>query len=183
MMAAAALLSPLAVADIVTLRSGKTVEGEVVSVDDRHVVVRTDRSNLRLSRSEVASIDFTDTARPLKVEIRNVRADDYLDVLVEDEVVIRDARNEGSWIDITSKLKDGNNALTFRIRNDRNTWGYIVHVRINGKVTKLACGNPPDTNQPCRCCGKTGTERGIIDDLPPVWIHFDSGLGEAEVIR
>jgi hypothetical protein len=58
-----------------------------------------------------------------------------------------------------------------------------VNVRINGKVTTLKCGNPPRLINPCTCCGKTGHEKGVIDDLPPFWIYVDRGLGEAEIIQ
>jgi len=173
-----------ALGDVVTLHSGRTVEGRVLTVDDRWVVVETDSERVRIERERVASITFADEAPPpLKVEVRNVLADDSIDVLFNDEVVIRDARTGGSWIDLTSMLKDGNNSLRFRIRNARGTWGYVVHVRINGTVTRLQCGDPPRADSPCDCCGKTGTETGIIDDLPPMWIFADRAAGDAEVIR
>jgi hypothetical protein len=181
---AVALCIPFfAAADVVTLHSGRTIEGSVVSVDERWVQIDTESGRTRVEREKVASITFAEAAPPpLKVEVRNVRADDSIDVLFHDEVVIREARTAGSWVDLTPMLKDGNNPLRFRIRNERKTWGYVVHVRINGKVTRLDCGEPPDTRAPCTCCGKTGLETGIIDDLPPVWIYVDLGLGEAEVI-
>jgi hypothetical protein len=177
-----AVTPPLA--DTVTRRNGRTIEGKVLSVDDSWVVVQSSGDRVRVPRDEVASIHFTEEALPpLKVEIRNVRSDDSIDILLEDEFVIRDATEGGSWVDLTPDLKNGNNLMRFRIHNHRGVWGYRVNVRINGKVTTLKCGNPPRLINPCTCCGKTGHEKGVIDDLPPFWIYVDRGLGEAEIIQ
>jgi hypothetical protein len=171
-------------ADLVRHHNGRTVEGKVLSVDADWVVVQSGGNRLRIAREEVASIDFSQsTPPPVRVEIRNVKSDDSIDILLEDEVVVRGARDGGSWIDLTPDLKNGNNQVRFRIHNDRGPWAYRVSIRINGKVTTLKCGNPPRIDSPCRCCGKEGFETGVIDDLPPFWIYFDRELGEAEIIE
>jgi hypothetical protein len=36
-----------------------------------------------------------------------------------DDAVIRDARDGGEWTDITSRLKEGDTPIGFRIRNGR----------------------------------------------------------------
>jgi hypothetical protein len=172
-------------ADLVVRRDNSRVEGEVVSVDATSVVVRSGTNQLRLNRSEVASIVFDAKEAPpppLKVELRNVQADDAVSVFLEGEPVLADASGQGEWIDLTPKLKNGNNALRLSIRNDRGGWAYRLSLRINGKLTSLACGIPHRNDAPCRCCGKTGNEIGTIDDLPPVWIHVDQGFGRAEVL-
>jgi hypothetical protein len=172
-------------ADTVVRRSGAQVQGEVVAVDDQAVVLRTPSETLRIPRDDVESIHFSrsDPPPPLKVEIRNVRADDAVDVFLEDEVVLRDAREQGEWIDISPRLKDGNNALRLRIHNHRGTWAYRLHLRINGTVTTLGCGTPLDLNGACHCCGKKGNEIGVIEDLPLVWLHVDRAKGTAEVLQ
>ncbi len=171
-------------ADVVTRRDGAQVEGDVVSVDASAVLVKTERGVVRLDRASVASIQFLESAavRPIKVEIRNVKSDDSIDVLLNDEPVLVGGREGGDWIDLTPKLKDGNNALRLRIRNDRGTWAYRLNLRLNGKVTVLSCGTPLRPDDPCRCCGKTGREVGIIDDLPVIWVNVDRALGRAEVL-
>lgn len=169
-------------ADTVVLRKGAPVEGAVVSVDAEHVVVDTASGRVRLPRSNVASIEFEAPGLPLKVELRNVRSDDAVDVFVNGEAVLQEARESGSWIDLTPKLKDGNNALRLRIRNDRGTWAYRLALRINGEIVPLACGTPFRPDDPCRCCGKEGRELGVLDDLPTVWLFVDRGLGKAEVL-
>jgi hypothetical protein len=177
------LAGPTAVcADTVELTSGARHEGELVSVDAEFVVIRVSGETLKIPRREVASIHFEPPAPPLKVEIRNVKSDDALDVYLDDHIVMADARQRGSWIDITPKLKDGNNPLRLRIHNSRGIWAYHLNLRVNGVVTPLSCGEPFDLNQPCRCCGKTGEETGIVDDLPPIWIHVDRETGSAEVL-
>ena len=180
-----ALAASPSAADVVVRRDGGRIEGTVLSVDGEAVVVKTDRGTSRVPREEVASIAFDASAAPappLRVEIRNVSSDDALDVLLGDEVVIRDASEGGAWVDLTPRLKDGNNALGLRIRNERGAWAYRLHVRINGAITPIACGTARRREDPCRCCGKKGTEIGVIDDLPQVWIHVDRALGRAEVL-
>jgi hypothetical protein len=169
-------------ADTVVMRRGSPVEGTVVSVDAERVVVETGSGRVLLSRSEVASIEFTPSNPPLRVELRNLRSDDAVEVLLNDEVVLEEAREGGGWVDLTPKLKDGNNALRLRIRNDRGTWAYRLALRINDRVVPVACGTPFRPADPCRCCGKNGHELGVLDDLPPVWIFVDRGLGKAEVL-
>lgn len=173
-----------AAADVVVRRDGGRIEGAVLAVDAEFVTVKTDRGTTRVARKDVASIDFEAQAvpPPLKIEIRNVASDDSLDVLLDGEPVIRDASEGGEWVDLTPRLKDGNNDLRLRIRNERGTWAYRFHVRINGTVTPISCGTARRREDPCRCCGKTGVETGVIDDLPPVWIHVDRALGRAEVM-
>ena len=172
-------------ADVVEKRSGGSLEGDLVSVDTSYVLIRVAGEIVRLPRSQVSAIrlggDQT-VVPPLKVEIRNVRSDDSIDVLLDDEIVLRDAREGGDWIDLTPKLKSGNNPIRLRIRNDRGTWAYRLSLRINGAVTPLACGTPQKREDPCRCCGKTGLEQGIVDDLPVVWLNVDRALGRAEVM-
>jgi len=169
-------------ADTVILNSGERHEGELVSVDADFVVIRTSGQTVRVGRREVASIHFEPPTPPLKVEIRNVKSDDAIDVFLDTEAVMTDSRQKGAWIDITPKLKDGNNPLRLRIRNSRGIWAYHLNLRVNGLVTNLSCGEPFDLNRPCRCCGKTGEELGAIDDLPLIWIHVDRETGTAEVL-
>jgi hypothetical protein len=169
-------------ADTVVLTSGASRQGELVSVDAGFVVIRASGETSKIPRAEVASIHFEPPAPPLKVEIRNVKSDDAVDVFLDDQVVMTDARQKGAWIDITSKLKSGNNPLRLRIHNSRGIWAYHLNLRVNGVVTSLSCGEPYDLNRPCRCCGMTGEEKGLVDGLPPIWIHVDRELGTAEIL-
>jgi hypothetical protein len=171
-------------ADRVERRNGPDVEGDVLTLDEGQVKIRTPEGTVSIPRDQVRAIVFDELAAPpppLKVEIRNVRSDDFLDVLLDDEPIIQRAREGGRWIDVTDKLKDGNNPLRLRIHNERRVWGYHFTVRINGTVTKLECGTPA-AGRGCQCCGKTGFETGTIEDLPVVWIHVDRALGIAEVL-
>ena len=172
-------------ADTVLKQDGRELEGDLLSVNDAWVVLRIDGNNVRVPRAEVAAIRFErKESRPaLKVEIRNVRSSDSIDVLLEDEVVIRDAGVGGLWVDLTPRLKSGNNRLGFRIRNEHAGWGYHLQLRINGDLESIGCGTPPGYRDPCRCCGKLGNEKGVIDDLPPMWIYVDTEKGAAELIR
>lgn len=181
------LLSSPSMADTLALRDGERIEGRLRSVNENEVVMRTAQGDRRIPRTEVASIVFSPRdapppAPPLKVEIRNVRSDDAIDVLLDDTVVLHDAREGGDWIDLTPRLKEGNNPLRLRIRNDHATWAYRVSLRINGRVSTLACGTPHRTDGPCTCCGKTGREIGIVDDIPVVWLYVDRAKGLAEVV-
>lgn len=172
-------------ADTVVRRDGSRVEGRVLSLDAATVRVETDGETIGLPREQVAAIHFTEPEPerpPLKVELRNVRSDDAVDVLLDEQVIIRQGREGGEWIDMTADLKDGNNPLRLRIHNDRGTWAYGLSLRINGVVTRLSCGRPLDSRNPCRCCGKTGRETGIIDDLPVIWLYVDREAGRAEVL-
>jgi hypothetical protein len=175
----------IAVADTVVKQNGQELEGELLSVNDAWVVLKTGGNNIRLSRESVAAIRFgrQQPAPVLKVELRNVRSSDAIDVLLEETVVIRDGRVGGVWVDLTPKLKSGNNRLRFRIRNEHAGWGYHLQLRINGEVETIGCGLPPAFKDPCRCCGKIGNEKGTIDDLPPLWIYVDEAGGTAELIR
>lgn len=176
----AAAVAPAA-ADTVVRRDGSRVDGRLVSVDPSTVTVDTPTGVVRMKRDDVASITFEAAAPPLRIEIRNVRSDDAVDVFVDDEPVIVDAREGGEWTDITAKLKEGNTPLRLRIRNDRGGWAYRLSLRINGHVTPIACGTPLDRERPCSCCGRAGTETGTFD-LPPLWIHVDRALGRAELL-
>lgn len=171
-------------ADTVVRRDGSRVEGDVLSVDAHDVIVQTSEGRVSVPRQKVDSILFAEPpAPPLKVEIRNVRSDDTLDVFVEGNLVLRDAREKGEWTDITPLLKDGNNNVRLRIHNARGIWAYHLNFRINGVVSEIACGTPLDLNGPCTCCGKTGRELGEIDDLPLIWLHVDRPLGTAEILH
>ena len=180
------LLAPSAYGDRVVRKNGRHVEGRVISVDEQNVLIETARGRLAVPRSEVASIHFAEDEEkappPLKVEIRNVRSDDAVDVFLHDELIIEEASSGGQWADITGKLNSGNNPLRLRIHNERGGWAYQLSLRINGAVTRLTCGTPSRVDKACRCCGKTGREIGVIDDLPIVWIYVDRELGTAEVI-
>lgn len=145
------------------------------------MILETGSGTRRLPRSEVASVAFEAELPPLKVEIRNVRADDAADLLVEGEAIVVDAREGGSWIDITPKLKEGNNRLGLRIRNDRGTWAYRAHLRINGVIVPLACGTPLKKDDPCTAFGHTGLETGTFE-VGPIWLHVDRALGRAELL-
>jgi hypothetical protein len=169
-------------ADTVIGTDGARREGQVVSVDAERVLLRVDTETVEIPRSEVASIHFDPPAPALRVELRNVQSDDSVDVLLEDQMVLSRARDRGEWIDLTRELKDGNNALRLRIHNDRSGWAYHLELRINGRITELSCGRPYDLNRPCRCCGKQGSELGVVDDLPTVWINVDRELGRAELL-
>ena len=171
-------------ADLVQTRDGRSLEGHVRSIDERTVVLATPKGDVRIPRVDVEVIRLEqgpEVAPPLKVEIRNVHSDDAVDVMLDQRVVIRDARHGGEWTDVTPWLKDGNNPIRLRIHNARGTWAYHVVVRINGEVVPLACGTALRTDDPCTCCGKTGREHGTIDDLPTVWLHVDRALGRAEL--
>ncbi|MBD3866801.1 MAG: hypothetical protein IFK94_01645 [Acidobacteria bacterium] len=192
-LAAMALILPLvwfgfagvAGADTVVKQDGTELEGELLSVNDAWVVLRTGGNNIRLAREAVAAIRFGGEAPapPLKVELRNIRSSDAIDVLLEEKVVIRDARVGGVWVDLTPELKSGNNRLEFRIRNEHAGWGYHLQLRVNGEVETIGCGEPPGFKDPCRCCGKLGNEKGLIDDLPALWIYVDRTEGTAELMR
>ena len=169
-------------ADTVIGTDGFQREGQVLSVDAERVLMRVDERTVEIPRSDVASIHFDPPPPPLKVELRNVQSDDSVDVFLEDRIVLSEARDRGEWIDLTPSLKDGNNALRLRIHNDRAGWAYHINVRINGVITKLACGRPYDLNRPCRCCGKEGNEIGVLDDLPSIWIYVDRAQGRADIL-
>ncbi|HZN55723.1 MAG TPA: hypothetical protein VFB67_10440 [Candidatus Polarisedimenticolaceae bacterium] len=170
-----------AAGDTVVRRDGSRFEGTVASVDAAAVVLDTPSGTLRIPRHDVASISFNEI-KPLKVEIRNVKSDDALDVLVDGEEVIRDARDGGAWIDLTPRLKDGNTPVRLRVKNQRATWAYQLHFRINGEIVPVGCGTPFAAGAGCTCCGKTGKEVGTIEDLPEFWIHVDRALGRAEIL-
>ncbi len=172
-------------ADVVEKRGGGNVEGDPVAVDASYVPIRVAGEIVRLPRSQVSATRLggdPTVVPPLEVEIRNVRRDDSIDVLFEDAVVLRDAREGGEWIDLTPKLKSGNNPIRLRIRNDRGTSAYRLSLRINGAVTPLARGTPRKREDPCRCCGKTGFELGIVDDPQVVRLNVARALGRAEVM-
>lgn len=172
-------------ADRVTLEDGRVTDGHVVSVDEDNVIVATASGRIGLERAEVVSIEFGPAAEeppPLKVEIRNVRSDDAVDVFLYEEPVIERAREGGEWVDLTDKLKDGNNPIRLRIHNARLGWAYHLDVRINGVHTRLQCGEPLRADRGCDCCGFTGRELGEIE-LPVIWLHVDRPLGLAEVLR
>ncbi len=172
-------------ADRVTGERGDVVEGHVLSVDEESVVVETTEGRIRLRRSAVQAIEFgewSQEAPPLRVEIRNVRSDDAVDVYLHDELVIERAREGGEWVDLTDRLKNGNNPIRLRIHNARAGWAYHLNVRINGVPSTLRCGTPLRPDQACRCCGKTGRELGEIDDLPVIWLYVDRELGFAEIV-
>src|SRR5262245_41102223 len=118
-------------ADTVVRRDGSRVEGVVASLDGVEFVVETPSGKVRIPRGDVMSISFA-SLKPLKVEVRNVKSDDAVDVLVDGEPVIRDARDGGEWIDITSRLKEGNTPIGLRIHNERGGWAYHVNFRLNG---------------------------------------------------
>lgn len=168
-------------ADSVERRDGSRVEGAVLTVDETSVMLRTSSGTMRIPRADVATISFG-SVKPIKVEIRNVKSDDALDVLVNGDEVLRDARDGGEWIDITERLKDGNNAVRLRIHNDRGDWAYHLNLRLNGQVVPVACGTPQSSGRGCKAGGRTGHELGVIDDLPEIWIHVDRALGRAEIL-
>jgi len=111
-----------------------------------------------------------------------VKSDDAVDVFLEGEEILHGARDGGDWIDLTPRLKTGNNALRLRIHNDRGTWSYRLLLRIDDRTFPIECGSPAVTGQGCRCCGKTGSEIGVIDDLPEIWLHYDPALRRAELL-
>lgn len=155
----------------------------MLSVDERNVIVETSQGSVRVPRSEVESILFgPPEGQPplLKVEIRNVQSDDAVDVFLDGERIIDHVQEGGAWIDVTDRLNTGNHALRLRIHNQRSIWAYRLAIRINGVVTRLECGMP--RQKPCACCGKTGSETGVIEDLPLTWIYVDREIGTAEVL-
>lgn len=172
-----------ALADTVIRSGGAHIEGHVVSVDEARVIVlRSNGETVQIPRAEIDSIHFDQLAPALKVEIRNIRSDDAVDVLLHEEIVMSRAREKGAWIDLTPKLKAGNNALRLRIHNERAGWAYHLDLRINGIVVKLSCGTAYDKNDRCECCGKTGNELGVVD-LPVIWLYVDRERGHAEILR
>lgn len=172
----------VAVADVVVRRDGSTMEGNVISVDADAVILDASGERRHIPRVDVAEIRFARSAPPIRVEIRNIDSDDALDVLLEGEPVLREGRRGGEWIDLTPRLKDGNNGLRFRIHNARGSWAYRVALRLNGETTILSCGTPHRGDDPCDEFGHTGFESGVIEDLPTVWIHVDRAMGRVEVL-
>lgn len=169
-------------ADVVVRRDGSRIEGRVLSVDLDVLVLETEDGRYRVDREQISEVRFARTAPSVRVEIRNVESDDALDAFLEGEWVLREGRRGGEWIDLTSKLKDGNNALRFRIHNSRGSWAYRVALRLNGEVKILSCGTPHRTDDPCRDFGHSGIESGTIEDIPTVWIHVDRDAGRVEVL-
>lgn len=170
-------------ADVVVRHDGSTLRCRVIAVDEEAVVVEVDAARRSVPRVEVAEIRFDRDEPVIRVEIKNIDSDDALDVLLEGETVLREGRRGGEWIDLTPRLKDGNNAVRFRIRNARGPWAYRVALRVNGETTILECGTPHRGDDPCRDFGHSGIESGTIDDLPPFWIHVDRATGRVEVLR
>jgi hypothetical protein len=170
-----------AAADTVVTRDGARLTGRVVSVDAASVVFESATGSRTIARDQVASISFGGP-KPLSVAIKNVRSDDAVDVLLEGEEVLHGAREGGEWIDLTPRLKSGNNALRLRIHNDRGVWAYRLLLRLNDQTVPIECGSPQVTGKGCGCCGKKGNEIGVIDDLPEIWLHVDTALGRAEVL-
>jgi hypothetical protein len=134
-----------------------------------------------LDRAEVATISSSGP-KPLRVEIKNERSDDAVDVELDGGRVTHGASEGGEWIDITGKLKDGNHDLRLRIRNDRGEWAYRPSLRISGRVIPLECGAPRVAGRVRTRRGKTGWETGVIDDLPTAWLFVDGASGRAEVL-
>lgn len=169
--------------DTVVRTNGKRVEGRVVSVDATSVVVQVRGNRVRLERGEVESIHFqsAQAPAPLKIEMRVAAVRDEMEVRLGERTLVRGTRSGGSWIDITPHLADGNNALSLRIRNGRGNWAYRLSVRINGEVVSVGCGDP-ELDERCDCCGLSGREIGLIEDLPELWIHVDRETGRAEVL-
>lgn len=182
-LAITALLAPAVLADRVIRRNGDHIDGRVVSVDAESIVIETDRGRTRLDRAGVTSIEFEPAELPLKVELRVVQVDEAIDVLVHDEPILERARTSGGWIDISDRLKTGNNPIRLRIHNTRQGWAYRLSIRVNGQARPLECGTPYRLSDACRCCGKQGNERGVIDDLPVIWLWVDRELGTAELIE
>ncbi len=182
-LAIAALFAPAVLADRVIRHDGSHIEGHVVSVDAESVVVETDRGRTRIDRASVASIEFEPAEPPLKVELRVIQVDEAIDILVHDELILERARTSGGWIDISERLKTGNNPIRLRIHNTRQGWAYRLSLRVNGQARPLECGTPYRISDACRCCGKRGNERGVIDDLPVIWLWVDRDLGTAELIE
>lgn len=169
-------------ADTVVRKDGTRIEGNVVSVDAASVVLETGTGPRTIARDEVASIAFAGAKR-LKVEIKNVQSDDAVDVSIDGDDVIRSASTGGEWVDITSRLKDGNNALRLRIHNARGVWAYRLLLRVNGASTPIECGTPQVFGKGCTLGGRSGSEQGTIDDLPEIWLNVDRGAGRAEILR
>ena len=170
-----------AAADTVLMRDGARLTGRVVSVDAASVVLESAAGTRTIARDDVASISFGGP-KPLSVAIKNVRSDDSVDVLLEGDEVLHGAREGGEWIDLTPRLKNGNNALRLRIHNDRGVWAYRLLLRINDQMVPIECGSPQVLGKGCDSFGKKGNEIGVIDDLPEIWLHVDTALGRAEVL-
>jgi hypothetical protein len=170
-----------AAAGTVIRRDGSRLEGHVVSLDEAAVIVETGTGTVRLKRADVASIAFQEVAPPMRIENRDVRTDDAVDVFADNESAIAGARGSGEWPGIPAKLKEGNAPPRLRIRNDRGTWAYRPVLPIDGKATQIMRGAALARTRPGSCCGMTGTEAGS-SDLPATWINVDPGLGRAEVL-
>lgn len=170
-------------ADTVVRRDGTEMGGDVISLDRDKLVLLVGDKRVSVAREEVAVIRLSrdKPPPPLRVEIRNIASDDSVDVLLDDRPVILEARTGGEWVNLTPKLKDGNNPIRLRIHNRRGNWAYKIGVRINGESTVLSCGKAFDLSRPCTCCGKTGMETGVFD-LPIIWLHVDRAAGRAEIL-
>jgi RNase P/RNase MRP subunit p29 len=168
-------------ADTVVRRDGGRLEGRVVSVDENSVVLTSDSGTSTIPRSEVATISFSGP-KPLSVAIENVRTDDAVDVFLEGDEVVHAATDGGAWIEFAPELKEGDNGMRLRIHNDRGVWAYRLLLRNGDQTVSLECGTPQAMGRGCTCCGKTGAETGVIDDLPTIGLHGDRALGRAEVL-
>jgi len=170
--------------DRIERRDGSTVEGRLLRVDDETVVLRgLTGKTIRLERAQVATIRLAATpaaAPPWRVELRAVGANDSADVFLNGETLLREVRTQGEWLDITDRIKTGNNELRLRIRNERASWAYDLTLRVNGVATPIRCGSPTRA-KPCTCCGLTGEEVGVLD-LPPIWIWADRAAGVVELV-
>ena len=176
-----ALAAGSARADTVVRKDGVRLEGIVVSVDAHSVVIDTSTGTITIARGDVASVAFGGQ-KPFKVEIKNVVSDDAVDVAIDGDDVLRNASTGGEWIDITPKLKDGNNALRLRVHNARGVWAYRLILRVNGRSMPIECGTPQAFGKGCTRDGKRGDEIGVIEDLSEIWLRVDREAGRLEIL-
>jgi hypothetical protein len=178
------LLAGIAVsADEVVLRSGESLQGEVLSLDEETLLIRlVDGEREFVSRERVDRIILAPPAEvpPISVEVKNLGSDDALDLWVNDEKVLEGSRVSREWIDVTERLRDGSNEFRVVVLNERETWAYRWALRLQGKATTFECGIPARAG--CTEEGREGDERGEIE-LPSVWVFVDRDEGRVEIDR
>ncbi len=176
-------------ADVITLNDGTRIEGVVLSFQNDTLKMRTIKGEvLEFEKGLIEKIEFEGgekkiSGKKLKVELRNIVTDDYLDIFVNSQKVITRARKSGDWKDVTSLLKEGANDVRVHVHNDRDFWSYKWAVKINGRVFIQQCGEPNRPLGHCQRFGLTGKEIGVIESIPPLWLYVDFRQGKCEIVE
>ncbi len=181
------ILGAFSHADVVTLHDGTRIEGVVLSFQNDILRIRTIEGEIRelgkklIERIEFEGVEEKFPVKKLKVELKNIATDDYLDIFVNSQKVIKRERESGEWKDVTSLLKDGANDVRVHVHNDRDFWSYKWAVRINGRVFIQQCGEPNRPLGHCQRFGLTGKELGVIENIPALWLYVDFRQGTCEI--